>query len=221
MSRPLTRSLERLGTYLAQINCYEFARYLFIMAMAARHSFAKSAFSHTAALISVFLAGAICAGDDSPPTQPVHAFSVAKEINQSYVSYDAKLTGDCSFDQKDPLELYWMTPLGKGHFRRDDLNFIENKLYGMDVQKAEPHLVVGEVKALQHHDVKLTVRITSYKKGQRCLVRTTVQGPSIPNELVIQSLFLKNYSGSTPKQIVVSGVDNKTQQKKSYDLNVG
>lgn len=172
-------------------------------------------------LIYVFLAGVICAGDDAPFTQAVHAFSVAKETNQSYVSYDAKLTQDCSFNEKDPLELYWMTPLGKGHFRRDDLNFIENKLYGMDVQKTEPHLLVGEVKALRGHDVKLTVRIVTYKKGQSCSVRTTVQGPAIPNELVIHSIFLKSYSGSTPKQIAVSGLDSKTRRKKSYDLNVG
>lgn len=171
--------------------------------------------------LAVLFAGSTGLGDERPPDRPVHVFSVAKEINNSYVSYDVRLTEDCRIDEKDPLALYWVTPLPSGGTRIDGLNFVEKGLYGMDVQKTGPHLLIGEVKALKSRGVRLSVHITADRQGNRCVARATVSGPSIPEAVVIHSLFLKHYSGATPKQVVVSGLDSKTRQSKSYALNVG
>lgn len=161
------------------------------------------------------------AGDNPKAAQMINAFSVAKEINNSYVNYDVRLTSDCRIDVDDPLELYWVTPDGKGGMRKDGLNFIEKFLYGVDVKKKDPQVLVGEVKALERHNISLPLRIEAYKKGDSCYVRTVLSGPKIPRELTVSTLYLKSYSGSTPKQIAVSGTDTETNQFRRYIVDLG
>ena len=77
------------------------------------------------------------------------------------------------------------------------------------------------IKALERHGIKLPVRIEAYKKGNSCYVRAFVSGKGIPNEVAISSLYLKSYSGFTPKQIAISGLDSQTSQFKRYVVDLG
>jgi hypothetical protein len=158
---------------------------------------------------------------DALADHAINAFAVAKEINSNFVNYDARLTDDCRFDENDPLDIYWMSPEKDGSFRRDGLNFIEKMLYGVNISHQDPHVLVGEVKAVEKKGLKLPFRIVATRQGNGCSVRTYVSGHPLPHEITLSSLFLKKFSGSSPKQMAINGTDNQTRKYTSYTVDLG
>jgi len=158
--------------------------------------------------------------DDHGKNLMVHAFSVAKEINQSYVSYDVRLTPTCQIDTKDPLDLKWVTPLKGGSSRRDGLNFIEKNLYGLDIEKTKPTSIQGQVKAVKRQGVTLVVQIIAKKSSNRCLVETRISGTKLPSDVIVDSLFLQRFSGNTPTQVAVKGRDTDSGNPVKYVLDL-
>jgi hypothetical protein len=169
------------------------------------------------------IAGPVAAptfGDEQPPETQVHAFSVAKETNPNYVSYQVRLAPGCRIDTKDPIEMHWVTPTKDGGTRKDSLNLVENRLYGMDVDKSDPGSLEGEIKAVKDRGLKLTVRVTAGKSAHGCSVRTVVFGDKLPRPVVVSSLYLQHFSGQRPAQIAVSGRDSATGRPAHYVLNL-
>jgi hypothetical protein len=179
----------------------------------------------TALLSDVFsvaaILGALGSYADEESKILAHAFSIGKETNQSYVSYDVRLTPDCRIDKDDPLKLYWVTPLKEGGARQDSLNLIEKKLYGMDVQKTEPTMLLGEVKAVKRRRTTLKLRITSERASGKCVVHTYVTGDTLSHEMTISSLYLQSFSGQKPNQVAINGRDSETGKPEKHVIIFG
>lgn len=148
-----------------------------------------------------------------------HAFFISKDQNQNLVQYDARIRNDCTFDEDDPLAIYWLVFAKEAKYQREALSFIEKGIYGVDFQLRKPREIIGDIRILKSRRIDLSFRIALSREMDHCTARSSVFGRKISAEMSFSRIELRNFSGQSPRELVIVGEKSASGEPETLTLN--
>lgn len=141
-----------------------------------------------------------------PVSLPSHlneALVVTKEINKNSVHYDVIPNDDCTFDTKNPMNIYWTVfDPEKNEYKRENLNFVEKFIYGLEIEMKSSDTLIAEVKALKKKNIRMPMTF-KLKKDRR--------GCRLDRGSDLTRIHLQKFLNSKPTQAVLFTRSDQTK----------